>query len=228
MARRIAHEMKNPLTPLRLAAYRLEGSAGAANGAISEVVSVIREETDRLDELARSFALIGRPVTGPATQVDLDELMRGLLRTDVPHTIDTSIVAAGTPLIRGHYDALVRAFRNIVKNAVEAIGTGGRSGQLEVRIATRDNGVTVSIADDGTGIPDGMENVLFEPDRTTRAGGTGLGLAIVQQVIASHGGSVAARNRPGGGAEFVVWLPFDHAGTEADPATVRGADREIA
>ncbi len=216
MARRIAHEMKNPLTPLRLAAYRLTAATGA-NGAIEEAVSVIREETERLDELARSFALIGRPVSGAPTLVDLVELMDTLLRTDVPDPIATSLLAEdGTAVVSGQYDALVRAFRNLVKNAVEAVQQGGRPGAIGVRIVPGPDHVEVSIADDGPGIPEGMAEVIFEPDRTLKAGGTGLGLTIVQQVVSAHGGTVRAGPRAGGGAEFVVRLPHASVAVRAD------------
>jgi len=216
MARRIAHEMKNPLTPLRLAAYRLAGSTDGSNGGVAEAIDVIREETDRLDELARSFAMMGQPVTGPPTDVDLTELFATLLRTDVPAPITTTLDAPGTTIVRGHYDALVRAFRNILKNAVEAIQQNGGAGGIAVRIVPHPQRVDVTVADDGAGIPAGMAEAIFEPDRTLKAGGTGLGLAIVRQVVASHGGTVLARSREKGGAEFAIALPRD-AGAGASP-----------
>jgi two-component system, NtrC family, nitrogen regulation sensor histidine kinase NtrY len=206
LARRVAHEMKNPLTPLRLAAHRLRRSADGA--AAVEAIGVIEEETARLDELAKSFAVLGRPSAGPASEVDLEELLAGLLETDVPAGLHTRLeVAAGTSAIHAHYDALQRAFRNLVRNAVEAVEAAG-GGAITVAVGPAPGGgVVVTVADTGRGFPEDVAERLFEPDFTLKAGGTGLGLAIVHQAVAAHGGRVMARARAGGGAEFVVRLP---------------------
>lgn len=208
MARRVAHEMKNPLTPLRLASHRLDRAA-PSDPALREVVDVIREETARLDELARSFAALGRPAAGAPSDVDLAELLHGLLRSDVPGGVRATVDAApDCPMVRGDYEGLARAFRNLVRNAVEAVVQRPGAGSIDVRVSGFGaDGVEVKVGDDGVGIPDGLEDVIFEPDRTLKRGGTGLGLAVVRQVVAAHGGTVAARNRAGGGAEFVVRLP---------------------
>jgi len=215
MARRVAHEMKNPLTPLRLAAHRIAKQSPADAGLL-DAAAVIREEIDRLDELARSFAALGRPAPGPATEVDLAELLRGLLETDIPDNIRSTLEAGkGTSSVIGHYDALQRAFRNVIRNAVEAVG-GASPGAIDVRIASDDNVVEVVVADDGPGIPADLAEAIFEPDRTLKARGTGLGLAIVHQVTAAHGGTVAARNRTTGrGAEFIIRLPKRPHGAHA-------------
>ena len=213
MARRVAHEMKNPLTPLRLAVHRITGALGE-DERLREPVAVLQEETARLEELARQFAVLGRPSAGHESDVDLHELLRALLESDVPPHIRAS-VRTGTPLplITGHYDALQRAFRNLVRNAVEAIGArGGREGgMIAVALAEEGSEVIVRIADDGCGIaPEHMQRI-FEPDYTLKAGGTGLGLAVVRQAVLAHGGRVSAHARPGGGAEFEVRLPVGRA-----------------
>jgi signal transduction histidine kinase len=207
MARRVAHEMKNPLTPLRLAAIRLSTGVDR-NSALAEAVSVIEEETNRLDDLAKSFALLGRPPSGPATEIDIAEMFQHLLQSDVPASITGSLEALPDAcIIHGHYDALLRAFRNLLRNAVEAVETADGPGRIEVIVRPAAGGVEVIVADNGIGIPAGAEKVIFEPDRTWKAGGTGLGLAVVQQVVASHGGTIEARGRSNGGSEFVVQLP---------------------
>ncbi|HEX6939324.1 MAG TPA: HAMP domain-containing sensor histidine kinase [Longimicrobiales bacterium] len=217
MARRVAHEMKNPLTPLRLAAHRLARSGGGAAD-WAEPIAVILEETERLEELARQFSALGRPPDGPTSPVDVRELVAALLETDVPPGVERVLAGAGeVPLVDGHYDALVRAFRNLLRNAVEAMEGSARPRRIEVTVSAVDGGVEVVVADTGTGLPSDALERIFAPDFTTKSRGTGLGLALVRQAVAAHGGEVRARNRPEGGAEFVVRLPV--AGGE--PAAAR-------
>ncbi len=212
MARRVAHEMKNPLTPLRLAAHRVERAAQQDAG-LREIAGIIREETQRLDDLARGFAALGQPALGPLAAVDMHELLDGLLRTDVPDGIRRSLdVPAGT-FVHGHHDALQRAFRNVIRNAVEAVSQD--DGVIDVRAcAVEGDAVEVVVADNGPGIPDGQTEAIFEPDRSFKRKGTGLGLAIVRQVTAAHGGTATARNRHGRGAEFVIRLPGEPGALE--------------
>lgn len=219
MARRVAHEMKNPLTPLRLAARRLERS-GADAEALHEPLSVIHEEIGRLEELAQQFAALGRPPEGPTSAIDLRELVAGLLETDVPPHVTSSLEAeAELPLVDGHYEALLRAFRNLVRNAVEAMEGSEGERRIEVRLrrvpgdaeAGHGTEVEVVVADRGPGVPATIGEEIFAPDFTTKSRGTGLGLALVRQAVEVHGGRVYARNREDGGAEFVVRLPAEHA-----------------
>ncbi len=218
MARRVAHEMKNPLTPLRLAAHRLARSTG--DGADrAEPIAVIREETERLEELAREFAALGRPPDGPTSPIDVRELVVSLLETDVPPGIETVFEAgAALPLVDGHHEALVRTFRNLIRNAVEAMEGSAAPRRIEVRLAARDAVIEVAVADAGPGVPADAGERIFEPDFTTRSRGTGLGLALVRQAVAAHGGEVRVRNRPEGGAEFVVRLPAGAGAAAAAPA----------
>ena len=212
MARRVAHEMKNPLTPLRLAVHRLS-STTSSDSAMREPMEVIEQETARLDELAKQFAVLGRPAAGPTSDVDMVELVSGLLDTDVPSHIRTSVrVERDIPFVHGHYDALQRAARNLVRNAVEAIGSA--AGTIDVRIERRAHGIALQIEDSGGGIPEERIQRIFEADFTLKAGGTGLGLAVVQQATAAHHGSVTVRNGTAG-AVFEIWLPAEQAGGTA-------------
>jgi two-component system, NtrC family, nitrogen regulation sensor histidine kinase NtrY len=217
MARSVAHELKNPLTPMRLALHALE-RAGPVGDAEREAVAVLAAESARLEELARGFSQLGRPPEGPPAPVDLGEMLTYLLRTHLPPGAAAEPdLAEDLPLVTGHHDVLSRAFANLLLNAGEAVAA--RDG-ARVHVAVRQVGacVEVRIADDGDGIaPEHLERI-WEPDFTTRARGTGLGLALVRQAVLAHGGRVAARNRPGGGAELVVTLPAVAAPIPAAPA----------
>lgn len=207
MARRVAHEIKNPLTPLMLAARqaRLHAAQGRAD-TLEEPLTVIEQEASRLDEMARSFAQLGRLPEGPTSDIDLPELMRELLASDLPDSV-TGILHAPdeTLLVKGHLEALTRAFRNLLGNAVEAVSEQSDP-RIEVMITESDGFVDVAITDNGPGVqPEHLERIWF-PDFTTKKRGTGLGLALVRQTVQAHGGSAELIARDDG-ACFLIRLP---------------------
>jgi signal transduction histidine kinase len=166
---------------------------------------VLDAETDRLERLAREFADFGRMPEGPASDVDLVELLEELCRTGVPPAVATSVKAnGGRRTIQGHYEPLRRAFANLMRNAAEAMHGAGR---LDIEVADHGAGITVTLSDNGPGIPHELGSRVFEPYVTTKADGTGLGLAIVQQTIDAHRGSITLAETPGGGATFTVVFP---------------------
>jgi signal transduction histidine kinase len=205
MARRVAHELKNPLTPIRLAVRTLQ-RRGVAGADADEAVEVLDAESARLEELARTFAQLGRIPEGPASEVDLRELLEYLVRSHLPAQLGAEVHVEGVvSSVPGHPESLSRAFANLLLNAAEAAAEGG--GTVWVEIQAVDDEVRVRVLDDGPGITVVPVERVWEPDFTTRARGTGLGLALVAQAVQAHGGRVWARNRPEGGAEFGVALP---------------------
>ncbi|HEX2092333.1 MAG TPA: HAMP domain-containing sensor histidine kinase [Longimicrobiaceae bacterium] len=214
MARSVAHELKNPLTPMRLAVRTLE--AQTASPPAREALEVIAAESARLEERARSFAQFGRLPEGPTSEIDLREMLDYLVRTHLPPEVSARFRApVDLPRVRGHHDALSRAFANLLLNAADAVGGAGAVTVVARSVGDR---VEVRIADTGPGIPPGQMERIWEPDFTTKSRGTGLGLALVRQTVQAHGGEVAARNRPEGGAEFRVLLPSARAGEGVPPA----------
>ncbi|HEU0055195.1 MAG TPA: HAMP domain-containing sensor histidine kinase [Longimicrobium sp.] len=204
MARRVAHELKNPLTPMRLAVRTLERAAPPTEPA-REALDVIAAESGRLEELARAFAQFGRLPEGPPTEVDLREMLEYLLRTHLPAEVQPRLrVPMTLPPVHGHHDALARAFANLLLNAADAVGG---QGTVEVVARAANGFVEVRVLDSGPGIAPEHAEAIWEPDFTTKSRGTGLGLALVKQTVLAHGGKVGARTRPEGGAEFRVILP---------------------
>lgn len=199
-ARRVAHEMKNPLTPIRLAVAELARSAGAEH---RDEIEVLIAESERLEQLAREFTEFGRMPEGPPAPVDFTELLAELARTSVPATMKTRLdLDPRTPVLVAHYDPLRRAFSNILRNAVEACE---EEGVIEITSAPENGGgVLIEIRDHGPGVPQDMAERIFDPYCTGKAGGTGLGLALVKQTIEMHGGTVRLTETPGGGATFQV------------------------
>lgn len=205
VARRVAHEIKNPLTAMRIAVDQLRRRDGETERRNSLARDVLDAETDRLERLAREFADFGRMPEGPASEVDLVELLEELGHTAVPESVTVTVEAnGGRRTILGHYEPLRRAFANLVRNAAEAMGGTGR---IDVAIRGQDGAVAVSVADHGPGVPRELGARVFEPYVTTKADGTGLGLALVRQTISAHGGTIALSDTPGGGATFTVAFP---------------------
>lgn len=199
-ARRVAHEMRNPLTPMRLAITQLARSGSPDQ---AEAIDVIAAESDRLEQLAREFTEFGRLPEGPAAPVDFTELLAELARTSLPTTMKAELnLDPATPILLGHYDPLRRAFSNILRNAAEACEEQGR---LEITAAPDNGGgVRIEIRDHGPGVPAELAERIFDPYYTGKSGGTGLGLALVKQTIELHGGTVTLSQTPGGGATFQV------------------------
>ena len=209
-ARQVAHELKNPLTPIRFAVARLMRDAPPA---LRETIDVLATESERLETMARSFAQFGRLPDGPTSAVDLGELARYTARSTVPEGMSLRIdVDEGAPMVvDGQYDALARALSNVLINAVDACKSTG--GAIAVRVA-RANGelggrpaVRLAVHDTGCGIaPDRLARI-WEPYVTDKPGGTGLGLAIVRQTVIAHGGAVGATSAPGTGTVITFVLP---------------------
>ena len=205
-ARQVAHELKNPLTPIRFAVARLRGRVGDD---LADAVTVIDTESSRLDQMARSFAQFGRLPDGPIAEVDVRELLDAAVRGAIPPGFACDVrVAADLPRLDGQHDALGRALGNVLLNAVEACG---RSGQVTID-AVRDMmrghpAVAIRVRDNGPGLDAAKLETIWEPYVTNKPGGTGLGLAIVRQTVAAHGGTVAAESPPGAGMTITLTLP---------------------
>ena len=204
-ARQVAHELKNPLTPIRFAVERLRREAPPE---LAESVEVLAIESKRLEEMAKSFAQFGRLPEGPRALVDVPELARYTARATVPAGVTLTVeIEDGLPMIEGHHDALARALSNVLINAVEACQRGGGIAVRVARNGPDGMGVMVSVRDTGCGMPPERLAKIWEPYVTYKQGGTGLGLAIARQTIHAHGGEVEAESTPGVGTEVRFLLP---------------------
>ncbi len=215
VARRIAHEIKNPLTPIQLAAERLQrrygGKIEAQDGTFSRLTdTIIRQVGDlrRMVDEFSSFARMPKPVFREESLVDAAR--QALFLHEVAHPgIGFHLVNddPGLTLVCDRRQ-IGQALTNIVKNAVEAIETRGETGGSVTMTLTQDEGrsVGIQVADTGIGLPADRDRIV-EPYVTTRARGTGLGLAIVKKIIEEHCGTIGFSDRPGGGT--VVTMIFD-------------------
>lgn len=231
VARRIAHEIKNPLTPIQLSAERLKRKY------LREIQSDPETYTKLIETIVRQVGDIGRMVDEfssfarmPAPQMkpeDLAEICRHavfLQRTGYPDVIfEAELPATKVPLVCDGR-LIGQALTNLLKNAVEAVhgreGEGLAPGRIHLKLAEVSGQWVVSVSDNGKGLPTENRERLTEPYMTTRAKGTGLGLAIVKKIMEDHGGDLTLEDAPGGGAR--VGLIFRNAD---QPAASASADQ---
>lgn len=205
-ARTVAHELKNPLTPIRFAIDRLRREAPAN---LQEPVDVLETESRRLERMARSFSEFGRLSAGTPSSIDVGEMARYAANSSVPQNMVLDLdIQPGALAIVGHHDSLSGALSNLLLNAVDACNGTGRIG-VSVRNSTSSGpeSVEIVVRDNGCGIAAADIDSIWEPYVTHKPGGTGLGLAIARQAIESHGGTVRTVSAPGKGTEITVSLP---------------------
>ncbi len=199
IARRLAHEIKNPLTPIGLSMHRIRNKVD--DPMVLDCVNTVLEETDNLERLANEFAQYARLPAPAIERVDLVKLLRGVTKLYASRG-EIAVEWDGWPnevWIDADAGLLRQAFSNLVKNAVEAMG--GRGG---LTLTHRDeNGIiAVRVEDTGPGLSTGED--VFAPNFTTKESGTGLGLAIARKIIEDHGGSITAVGSAVGAAEATV------------------------
>jgi nitrogen fixation/metabolism regulation signal transduction histidine kinase len=218
VARRFAHEIKNPLTPIQLAAERLRRRvlpklASEDAEVLDRATHTIVAQVDALKTLVNSFGDYAKPPTLQIDSVDLGalagevlDLYEGDARLQLERDFDPAL-----PRVKADSGRLRQVLHNLVKNAIEACAERPQA-VVVVTTAERSDGgragVELGVADNGAGLPDGFDEQWFEPYRTTKSKGTGLGLAIVAKIAQEHGGRLRAEGRPEGGARFALWLPL--------------------
>lgn len=206
-ARTVAHELKNPLTPIRFALDRLRREVSPE---LQENIDVLETEARRLERLAHSFSEFGRLPEGTQSKIDVGEMARYAASSSVPEKIHLELdIQPNVQPITGHHDALSAALTNLLLNAVDACNGDGtvRVSVAEAQIAGRD-AVSIAIRDNGCGIPEDQIEKIWEPYVTHKAGGTGLGLPIARQTILAHGGIIQTKSVVGEWTEITVILPI--------------------
>jgi nitrogen fixation/metabolism regulation signal transduction histidine kinase len=215
VARRLAHEIKNPLTPIQLAFQQLEVRLRARrdrdaelDGLVRDTGEIVREEIGTLQRLVEEFSAFAKLPDVSPEPAELSEVVEEFVRTSPQLAEEADVdVVRGDPCPVALDRLLVRrALTNLVRNAIEA----ARPDRARVHLGVardRDRAV-LTVSDEGPGIPPEVRDRMFDPYFTTRREGTGLGLAIVKKIVLQHGGEISAGARPGGGASFAISLPI--------------------
>ncbi|OLC53881.1 MAG: hypothetical protein AUH92_05065 [Acidobacteria bacterium 13_1_40CM_4_69_4] len=230
VARRVAHEIKNPLSPIALT---LEGLVRTRqkrpqefDAAFDEAVRTITEEVRRMRGILEDFSRFGRlPVPRPRP-TDLNAVIQSTLTLFAENSARARIAAELDPALAPvaiDPDRMSEVINNLVGNAVQAMAEEG--GTLTVSTRARPEGAEIRIRDTGPGLPEDVRRRLFEPYVSVRPGGTGLGMAIARRIVLDHGGRIQARNHPEGGAEILILLPWGGpAAAQTGPATGTGEE----
>jgi two-component system nitrogen regulation sensor histidine kinase NtrY len=222
VAQRIAHEIKNPLTPIQLSAQRLRRRLGWGDEdehrLVAECTDTIVQEVDGLRRLVDEFSRFARMpafVPKPTDVRTVVETVVSLYRDSHPGLALASRHADDVPLCEVDPDHVKRAVLNLVDNAVQAVGANGGEVTVETRYLPEGGRVRIVVSDTGPGIPLDDRDKLFLPHFSTKVTGMGLGLPIVSEIATEHGGTVSVEDNEPRGSRFTIELPVART-----PATV--------
>ncbi len=210
IARRVAHEIKNPLAPIRAAIETLRRlrlrEDPRFDEYFDEASQTVLSEVERITTIVNEFTRFARlPPPSPAPH-DLVAAVKQVVGLHDSDGTQVELIAHAHPTVTADRDQIVQVVTNLVQNAVDACESS-ETPKVTVEVKLEEDHVMVSVRDNGPGVAREMEDRLFEPYATTKDKGTGLGLAIVHRIVVEHGGEITHRRPEAGGAEFLVRLP---------------------
>jgi two-component system, NtrC family, nitrogen regulation sensor histidine kinase NtrY len=212
MAKQIAHEIKNPLTPMRLIVQHFQRSFNDdvnREEKLDKLSKILIEQIDNLSSIATEFSNFAKMPLARNEKLNIKELVKDVISLfsnteNIEFAYDMS---ENNVYVWADKEQLTRVFINLFKNAIQSI-SAGRDGLIEVKISTRNNRVYIHVKDNGKGIAEEIREKLFQPNFTTKSGGMGMGLAISRNIINSAGGDITYQTEVGKGTVFVVELPI--------------------
>ena len=216
MAKQVAHEIKNPLTPMKLSIQHLERLIKDDSPDIKEKIGrlskTLIDQIETLSNIASEFSNFAKMPRPNLERHDLKQILENSLELfrDSPGlelSMKTRLDAAE---IIGDKDQLLRVFNNLIKNGIQAIPEG-RHGKIIVELEKQNENYLISIIDNGSGIPEELREKIFNPNFTTKTTGMGLGLAMVKNIVTSHEGEITFDTKEGEGTCFVVKLKIPEA-----------------
>jgi nitrogen fixation/metabolism regulation signal transduction histidine kinase len=218
VARRLAHEIKNPLTPIQLSAERIRqkylNRLTDDTQTLDRATRTIAEQVESMKEMVNAFSNYAQPVTMNLASVDLNQLLADVVELHRGHAGNVTIeldLDDKLPPIMLDSGRIRQVFNNLINNALQAMqSTDNGVLMLGTRLGDdkTDNLACITVSDNGPGIPHNLMDRLFEPYVTSKEKGTGLGLAIVKKIVDEHGGTIWASNAEQGGACFTIKLPL--------------------
>jgi nitrogen fixation/metabolism regulation signal transduction histidine kinase len=212
MAKQVAHEIKNPLTPMKLSIQQLQRVYDPSNpdsGAkLTKVANSLVEQIDALTKIANEFSNFAKMPKPNEEQMDLLPLIERVI--EVSHSeleCEITLVSRLKNVeILADKDQILRVFNNLIKNAQQAI-PNEIPGKISIDVCEKENSFVIQIMDNGVGIPVDQQSKIFVPYFTTKSTGTGLGLAMVRQIIENHNGTIDFSTSEDKGTTFTITLP---------------------
>jgi len=220
VARRLAHEIKNPLTPIQLSAERLQAKlanklAPEDAATLSRATETIINQVAAMKGMVDDFGEYARTPAPDLQPLDLNALVREVLGLyEHAGALVQPTLQGGLPRVTGDATQLRQVIHNLLQNAQDALA-GSASPRIEVHTERAGNFACLRISDNGCGFPEAIMTRVFEPYVTTKLRGTGLGLAIVKKIIDEHNGAVSVENLPGRGASVSITLPLQQESAKA-------------
>ncbi len=208
IARRLAHEIKNPLTPIQLAVQQIRdkysGNDPTYQQFVTNCTEIVTEEVENLRSLVQEFANFARMPSLSLSPSDLNECVHNVVRLYPDARIHLDLKKY-QPALELDAEQMRRVLINLIENALDA---SGKNGQIEIRTRTSDDTAMLSVIDSGPGVPIEDRVRIFQPYVSTKESGMGLGLAVVHSIIEDHGGHISVTDASTGGAQFDLQLPI--------------------
>ena len=212
MAKQVAHEIKNPLTPMKLNIQHLQRARGRGkeyNEYIERVTATLIEQIDNLSNIATEFSNFAQIPNARNQVFDLIGQMKkviGLFETDERATIKFNYEGFGNISVNADREQLSRALLNLIKNAIQSIPED-KNGKIEISLSQREHMAVMAVSDNGLGIPVELRDKLFSPSFTTKTSGMGLGLAIVKNIVENFSGKIWFETELEIGTTFYIEIP---------------------
>ncbi len=212
MAKQVAHEIKNPLTPMRLSVQHFQRSFDPndpnAKKKMQRIVDSLIEQIDALTKIANEFSNFAKMPKSNEENIDLVVLLRNVkeLYSSKDVEIELKIEEGGTVDVYADKNLILRVFNNLIKNAIQATKEGEKS-LITIRVSENEGHYIIAVKDNGVGIPEHLKEKMFVPNFTTKSTGSGLGLAMVKQIVLNHNGTIWFESEENVGTTFFVMLP---------------------
>ena len=211
MAKQVAHEIKNPLTPMKLSVQHLKRAINIKSKEeklkLEEFEAKMIQQINLLSEIANEFSNYAELPKAKMIELDLIEVVKktiNLFKHNERVNLKLNYIEKENYELTGDINQLTRVFTNLINNSIQAID---KNGHIEITVKSKKTDLEIHIIDDGNGIPKELKQQIFEPQFTTKSNGKGLGLAMVAQILQNHNGDITLIDSQGKGAYFKLTLP---------------------